>query len=429
MNLISLPFFINKLNNMKQIFLYFGFLFSILITQSVYAQIFTNYTTSDGLLDDNVICLDIDTADNVWFGTQNGISKFDGTSWTSFTQNTYPGLIDNNINTILVASDDRVWVGTDFGISVFNGTSFTSFTSADGLGNNRVNHIAEDINGVIWFGEFSGVTKYDGTTFTAYSISDGLPFGGVKHIGFDSNNDAWFATALGGVVKYDGTTFTTISTPQGLLHNVANSLVIDNQNNKWVGTASGVSVINNAGQVFEHHTRMYIMPPPDTLNPVEDIDMDGQGRIWVGIYVDYLVTVGGVSMYDGTQWIDYDVSDGLVSPVIRQLDIDSQDNVWVVTSNGVSKISSLPNSLIDIQHNEVPFKIFPNPASDFLNVQFDNSATAAYRDVSIYSVSMQLISQLNVAGYEIEFRLPLNGLEPGFYFIRIDNEISSFIIH
>ena len=38
---------------------------------------------------------------------------------------------------------------------------------------------------------------------------------------------------------------------------------------------------------------MYLMPPPDTLNPVVDLEIDSYGRIWTGIYVGYL-SEGGV---------------------------------------------------------------------------------------------------------------------------------------
>ena len=41
-------------------------------------QTFTNYSSSDGLIDNSVLCATVDNNNNMWFGTQNGISKFDG---------------------------------------------------------------------------------------------------------------------------------------------------------------------------------------------------------------------------------------------------------------------------------------------------------------------------------------------------------------
>lgn len=400
----------------------------LIMANNLQAQVFTNYTTMDGLLNNNVLCVDVDTANNVWFGTQTGISMFDGTNWTSYDMANYSGLVDDNITAIMVASDDRVWVGTDYGVSVFNGTSFTSYTTVDGLGNNRINHIAEDLNGVIWFGEFSGATKYDGSIFTAYGMAAGLPFGGVNHISFDSNNDPWMASGFGGAVKYDGATFTAINTSSGLLNNIAKAVVIDAQDNKWVGTGSGISVINAAGQVTAHHTIMLILPPPDTLNPVVDLDMDSQGRIWTGVWVDYLLTVGGVAMYDGNQWIDYDVSDGLVGPVINELVVDGNDNVWVVTSTGVSKISNVPTAIDEIVVKEIKFKLFPNPATTYLNLNFEEIASTDSRQIEIYSTAMQQIASYSVDGAEQHITIPVGDLNTGLYFIRIDNEMAKFLI-
>ena len=49
------------------------------------SQTFTNYTTADGLIDNSVNCVFVDYNDVVWFGTQNGLSSFDGTIWNSYS--------------------------------------------------------------------------------------------------------------------------------------------------------------------------------------------------------------------------------------------------------------------------------------------------------------------------------------------------------
>ena len=103
------------------------------------AQTITNYTTADGLISDVINCVEIaDGTNEVWIGTNSGVSHFDGLSWTSYT--TADGLVDNNINTIVEASGD-IWVGTDFGVSKFDGSTWTTYTSTDGLALDKVVHI------------------------------------------------------------------------------------------------------------------------------------------------------------------------------------------------------------------------------------------------------------------------------------------------
>ena len=117
-----------KKNNLFFLICFFG----ILNTPS--AQLFTNYTNVDGLIDNSVNCISIDANNNVWLGTQNGVSKFDGSAWTNYNASMDTGFIDNSINAICATSNGFVWIGTDFGASVFDGTSWTSFTTSMALG-------------------------------------------------------------------------------------------------------------------------------------------------------------------------------------------------------------------------------------------------------------------------------------------------------
>ena len=65
-----------------------------------------------------------------------------------------------------------------------------------------------------------------------------------------------------------------------------------------------------------------------------DLEIDSYGRIWAGIYVGYL-SEGGVAMYNGNQWSDYDYNvDGLIGKNIKDLAIDSENNIWMATTSG-----------------------------------------------------------------------------------------------
>ena len=92
------------------------------------AQTFTNYTSSDGLLADNVNAVDTDANNTIWFGTQNGVSEYDGSTWVDHTNAIDAGLIDDNIQALTVMSNGDIWVGTDFGASVYSGSVNASCT-------------------------------------------------------------------------------------------------------------------------------------------------------------------------------------------------------------------------------------------------------------------------------------------------------------
>ena len=339
------------------------------------AQTIDNYTESDGLLSNSVNCVAIDANDNVWFGTNMGLSKFDGSNWTNYNSSNTPELIDTNIQTITIANNGDIWLGTDFGAYNFNGTTWTSYSDTNGLAYNQIYRIDEGPNGDMYFAHNSfsaGVSVFNGTTWSSYGTPD-LPFSGVCATSFDSQGNIWFASPLDGIIHYDGTTFTTYSNTDGLVSNYSTDILVDDLDNKWVGTGSGMSVLDATNTTFTNHTKMLILPNPDTLNPVVEIAKDSHNRIWTAIYVGYL-TVGGIAMYDGVGWLDWETSDGIVGENIRGIAIDSQNNVWIATSEGVSMITSVPYTPTSIENLATlsVSSIYPNPTYGVINVNYDN---------------------------------------------------------
>ena len=370
---------------MKLIKLFFVFIYS---TVSI-AQEYSHYTEEEGLVNNSVNCISLTQEDHIWVGTNNGISFFDGSNWESFTVDNSPEMLSNSITAIYVASDGAIWVGTDFGLNVYDGENWISYTENDGLGDDRVSYINEDENGIIWVTEKEGLSKFDGNTWTSYGFQDGLPFGGLSHVTFDSNNELWLSSSLFGLIHFDGVGFTTYNTNSGIVSNTVRSVAIDENDTKWVGTAQGISVLSAENQIVEHHTMMLILPEPDTLNPVVDIKLDSQGNIWTGVYVDYLVTVGGVAAWNGASWTGFtDENDVLVGPVVRALAINSNDEVWVATSTGLTKMTN-PQLSVEECYSINSLSIFPNPASATVRIQSE-SIIQSYRIVNLLGQTVLL---------------------------------------
>ncbi len=63
------------------------------------------------------------------------------------------------------------------------------------------------------------------------------------------------------------------------------------------------------------------------------IAIDAQGNKWFGTYK------GGVSKFDGTNWITYTTEDGLAGNIVCAIAIDAQGNKWFGTDAGVSQLS------------------------------------------------------------------------------------------
>jgi ligand-binding sensor domain-containing protein len=105
-----------------------------------------------------------------WFGTDLGAARHTGNktieNWTAFT--TAEGLVNNFVQAIAGDNNGKTWFGTQGGVSVFDGTAWTSFTTANGLNSNNILCVAVDHDGVVWFGTDNGVNCYKNGKFISY---------------------------------------------------------------------------------------------------------------------------------------------------------------------------------------------------------------------------------------------------------------------
>lgn len=119
---------------------------------------------------DKVFSICITSDGSQWFGTDKGVARHIGfktlENWTVF--NTNNGLIDNYIQCITADKDGNIWIGTRNGVSVYNGSSWISFTEKDGLTGNNVRCMKVDKEGVIWLGTDKGVTSFSHGEMTKY---------------------------------------------------------------------------------------------------------------------------------------------------------------------------------------------------------------------------------------------------------------------
>ena len=120
---------------------------------------FVNLTVGDGLLSNKVLAIYRSTDGMLWFGTSEGISRYDGQRFLNITKE--DGLADNYIVTIWGGSDGKLWFGTEEGgVSVYDGTTWMSLDTRDGLASNEIRDIYEDKEGALWFGTSKGITRY-----------------------------------------------------------------------------------------------------------------------------------------------------------------------------------------------------------------------------------------------------------------------------
>lgn len=387
------------------------------------AQTFTTWTQADGLPSSDIRDVAVAPDGAMWMATAQGVARFDGSTFTVHNTTSHPGLASNDLYAIAVMANDQVWVGSDFGVSVFNGTAYTTYNSSNGLGDDQVKTVAQAPNGEVWIGTINGATRYNGSTFTAFGAPD-IPFGGVLRFAFTPNGTVYMAGGLFGVIVYNGTSFSTLTTSDGLISNRIRAIAFDGEGNRWIATSDGISVLDANDDHLTDHLSVFILPPPDELNPITDIAVDEAGRVWAGVYVDYLVTEGGVSVYTDGTWDQYETSDGLAGPNVQRLALDDEGNLWVATSTGLTRMSGL-NIGIAEEGQSMSFSLLPNPVAHTLSIAVEEEVVARL-PYQVLDAGGRLVFQGSVA-QRIQ-ALDVSGLEPGIYLMRVGARTQRFVV-
>jgi len=212
----------------------FRYDFDTQATQSKDEEAFTNFTTEDGLPHNQVLTVCRDPEGMIWFGTMDGLSRYNGQTFVNVNFTPREGYLGNAVkdlywDTVRQSSkpalepftafegklregtpqkrgltDGALWLATwGSGIFRYDGEAFTNFTTKDGLASNATTTIYRASDGILWIGtDDKGVCGYDGKVFTSLDQQDGLAGNAVTSIVEDSDGSLWFGTHDGGLTHY-----------------------------------------------------------------------------------------------------------------------------------------------------------------------------------------------------------------------------------
>ncbi len=195
----------------------------------------TTYTAEDGLAHNRVRTI-IQTRDGaIWFGTNGGgISRFDGKTpdqspgqaWTTYTVEDSLAANRMNWRGLLQARDGTIWAGfwsqgdatgTQGGISRFDGRSWSIVEVPGDTPRPNVQDIHESRDGSLWFSTWGqGVFRFDGRSWTRYTAGDGLAGDQVFEILESRDGSLWFACWRDGISRFDGRQWRTYTARDGL---------------------------------------------------------------------------------------------------------------------------------------------------------------------------------------------------------------------
>lgn len=279
-----------------------------------------------------------------WFGSSEGVSRFDGNTFTYFTMS--EGLSDNHIISIQEDADGVIWICTQKGVSSFDGNRITNYSK----------NIAEDTPHEwaktpddLWFsaGIKEGVYRYADQRLRYLAFPDPNVVNpnnvySVTGLSKGQNDMLWIGT-YAGVFGYNGNDFTVINDETLGLNIIAEPLHIrsileDSKGRLWIGNngigvllKQGDSIINFSEKnnlIHPTSTRRGDISQPGTLEHIFTITEDRQGNIWFGDRDT------GVWKYDGNTMKNFTTKDGLTNDFALAIFEDMNGEMWFGMADG-----------------------------------------------------------------------------------------------
>ncbi|WP_114781889.1 hybrid sensor histidine kinase/response regulator transcription factor [Botryobacter ruber] len=341
------------LNRVALIVLLYFFISPVLAQNSTIK--FNHLSVDEGLSQSTVFSITKDKDGYMWFGTRDGLNKYDASKVKVYKNNPEDStsLSNNAIMSLLSDSKGNLWVGSSLGLNLYNPVkdNFTRIKLDTGLpaslSGNHILTIFEDRSANIWVGTRDGlvlISKGNLKQLKRFQHEDSdknsLVNNEVRQVFQDKEGIIWIGTSNGfsrltckGADNYQ---FTNYSLSKGNAghknYNWINAIAEDDKGILWLGTEkTGLKFFNKkegkllAGPGYPH----------EELNSgkIRVIRRDKDSNFWVGsiggLYVINQKTQHVVKLNSNTH------SQGALSDhSIRSMFIDNEGIYWVGTFYG-----------------------------------------------------------------------------------------------
>ncbi|RYE36239.1 MAG: response regulator [Sphingobacteriaceae bacterium] len=351
---------------------------------------FKHYQVENGLSNNTVYCTAQDKQGFLWFGTKDGLNRFDGYTFKTFRHDGgNPKSLGNNfIQTLYSDRQGVLWIGTSAGIYHYNARdeSFIPVKTASAV---AVRCIVKDSLDNCWFVGNNTVFSYQKSGQKLISYKPYQQFDATS-ITVTSNGEIWVSSTAGTLEKLDPATktfthadvfahskkvasnyiekifaaddckiFVGTSTQGFKIFDAKNSTYQDvltyNKNKTeifvrdflkyedheyWIATESGIFIYNTEKNTFLNLNKQYNDPYSLSDNAVYALFKDAEDGVWAGTYF------GGLNYYP-KQYSTFNKfyprtdKNALLGNVVREMCKDHYGNLWVGTEdNGLNKLNA-----------------------------------------------------------------------------------------
>jgi len=334
---------------------------SIFLSSQLHGQEFNisfrTITTNDGLADNNIHSIIQDSKGFMWFGSEEGLHRYDGYNIKVYRQNTDgTGLSNNFIRALYEDRFGRLWIGTNRGgISVLDlksgKFSYVRHNPQDPehtILSDEVYCFSGSRNGGIWVGTTGGLTYLD---INGNKSSSGL-INSAKHFIHNPND------------------------PNSLAYPLVYSVLEDSEGVLWAGTSDG-----GLGKLLPGK-ESFINYKPDPKNPgaisglgIMTIYEDSRHNIWIGTWAKGLNKYNKkTDSFTKFHHSDKDTT-SLSHENVYSICEDQYNNLWIATYDGGI------NKLVAGKNGQLKFERYATHTNELMSF-YKNRVKVIYADRS-----------------------------------------------
>ena len=240
----------------------------------------TSWNSESGLPENSVHSLAQTRDGYLWLGTEEGLTRFDGVRFVTYTFHNSPGLASDFIQVLAADQDGSLWIGTDSGLThhvpsatIGKPGTFSTLTTKDGLSDNHITALCEDREGNLWVATVGGLNRIVAGRVEDWTSGHGLPNAAVNVLALDPGGTLWAGTARG-LARFARGQFVTVAAGEAILDDSITALSAAPDGSLWIGTQSHGIAQLRGGRLSQPSVRL----------PWQQIDallVDRNGGLWI----------------------------------------------------------------------------------------------------------------------------------------------------
>ncbi|EHQ31190.1 hybrid sensor histidine kinase/response regulator transcription factor [Mucilaginibacter paludis] len=310
---------------------------------------FKHISIEQGLSNSTIEVIFQDSRGFMWFGTRDGLNRYDGNSITVYRNNLKDttSISDNYISCIYEDRYHNLWIGTINGLNSYNSdrNNFIRYkhsgSNVNSISSNNITGISRDNHDGLWIStNGGGLNHFNLNTRTFNRPYINRQAADIHYLYADKNQNLWLGTATG-LVFFDVKTkrFSSypnrVDIPKDSKTNVINFIQQDASGALWLGTEdNGLILFDPAKNVFTPIRHSDQDDGSLSGNMIKSLLVDHSGQLWAG------TINGGLNQYDAKNHVfnhyqnQPQNSSSLSQRTISALFEDRQGNLWVGTHRG-----------------------------------------------------------------------------------------------